>query len=254
VSALRLQGGCVYGPVASRRLGASLGVNLLPWRCKVCSFDCIYCHYGETQHCTMSRDDWDAPLVADVLAAVRDGLLRVGPLDYITFSGNGEPTLHPQFLEIVAGVRRLRDELRSRARIALLSNSTTLAWPAVRAALELIDAPIMKLDAGDALTLAQINRPAPAVRLEDIVGGLRTCPRVTIQSVLVEGPATNVHGRALQAWIDAVGAIRPERVQIYSTDRPVADSSVRIVTPEALEHLASELEQRLAIPVTAYWS
>jgi len=251
---LPLQSGILYGPVASRRLGRSLGINLLPTDRKVCSFDCIYCHYGRTGEKTLAPGRGGLPGVDQVLGAVEEALRASPDIDYITFSGNGEPTLHPDFPAIADGVRRLRDDLRPDVKLAILSNSSTVHLPRIRKTLALFDAPIMKLDAGDARTLASINRPVPAVTLAKIVSGLKEVPDLILQSVLVDGKVTNARGEAFEAWLAALDEIAPAQVQIYSTDRPVPDAGVERVPPLTLRRLAGEIEQRTGLPVKAYWA
>lgn len=245
MTVLQLQTGMIYGPVSSRRLGRSLGINLLPGKYKLCSFDCVYCHYGRTQVRTLFPEEERFPHPEKVLEAVEEALLTYRDIDYITFSGNGEPMLHPRFARIAADVRRLRDALRPEARLAILSNSTCVHHPGVREALSLFDAPIMKLDAGDAGTLACINRPASGVELEHILDGLRGIPGLVIQSVLVDGEVSNVQGDAFEAWVFALTEVRPTRVQIYSTDRPVPEAGVMKVSPRDLQCIAGETEGRI---------
>jgi wyosine [tRNA(Phe)-imidazoG37] synthetase (radical SAM superfamily) len=192
--------------------------------------------------------------VEEVLQAVREALQVYRDIDYLTFSGNGEATLHPQFPLIASGVRRLRDELRPEVKLTILSNSSTVHWPHIQEALACFEAPIMKLDAGDARTLTGLNRPAPAVKLERILEGLKGVPGLIIQSVLVDGRVTNVRGEAFEAWLAALAEIRPGRIQIYSTDRPVAEAGVERVPPYTLERLAREVEQRTGLRVDAYWA
>ncbi|RLC67307.1 MAG: radical SAM protein [Chloroflexi bacterium] len=250
-----LQPDVTYGPVYSRRLGRSLGVNLLPTDYKLCSFDCVYCQYGSTDVKTLRPEARHFRSQEEILQAVEQALRRTRrELDYITFSGNGEPTLHPRFPEIVSGVRRLRDELKPGAKLALLSNSTTAYLPHVRESFALLDAPIMKLDAGDPSTLARINRPASGVTFEDIVAGLKEIPGLIVQSVLIDGKATNVHGEPFEAWLAALTEIKPTRVQIYSTERPVPEDSVEQVWPFILKRIAEEIKCRTGIPVNAYWA
>jgi wyosine [tRNA(Phe)-imidazoG37] synthetase (radical SAM superfamily) len=254
VTVLELQKGILYGPIDSRRLGRSLGINLLPSDTKLCSFDCAYCQYGRTGVKTLSPERKDLPSLEQVLDAVEKGLQAHANIDTLTFSGNGEPTLHPDFPAIVSGVRRLRDELRPDVKLAILSNSTAAHLPHVRDALELFDAPIMKLDAGDARTLDAINRPAAGVKLEHIVEGLKGIPGLVIQSVLVDGRVSNARGKAFDTWLAALSEIRPAQVQIYSTDRPVPDAGVEQVDPATLQRIAAEIEQRTGVPAKAYWA
>ena len=251
---LQLQSGIIYGPINSRRLGRSLGINLLPGRYKLCSFDCIYCHYGRTQVKTLSPEDKDLPSVAQVLQTVQEALKAHHDIDYVTFSGNGEPTLYPNFPAIVSGIRDLRDRLRPDVKLAILSNSTTAHFPHILESLALFNAPMMKLDAGDPLTLARINRPTPEVKLEHIVEGLKRVPGLIVQSVLVGGQVTNVGDEAFEAWLSILAEIRPTQVQIYSTDRPVPESGVKRVPPDALQRIVAEIEKRTGLQVNAYWA
>jgi len=251
---LPLKTGIIYGPVNSRRLGRSLGINLLPTDYKLCSFDCIYCHYGRTQLKTLHPEAGDFPGLEEVLRAVRDGLAAHPDIDYLTFSGNGEATLHPEFPEIAARVRQIRDELRPGVKLTILSNSSTVHWPGVRAALAGFEAPIMKLDAGDPKTLAGMNRPAQGLTLEDIVAGLCEVPGLIVQSVLVDGVVSNIRGAALEAWIAALAEVRPTRVQIYSTDRPVPDVGVERGPPYTVRRIAGQVEAQAGLRVEAYWA
>ena len=254
MNVLELQKGTIYGPIASRRLGRSLGINLLPTDRKLCSFDCVYCQYGPTIGSTLSPAREPFPTVEDVLTAVEAALRAHPDINYVTFSGNGEPTLHPDFPAIASAVRRLRDRIRPGAELATFSNSTTVHLPRIQEALTIFDAPIMKLDAGDPETLAIINRPAPGVKLEGIIAGLRNVPNLIIQSVLVDGRVTNTQGEAFEAWVEALADVGPARIQIYSTDRPVAEAGVETVPPATLRHIAEEVTARTGLQVDAYWA
>ncbi len=254
MNVLELQKGIIYGPINSRRLGRSLGVNLLPTDRKLCSFDCVYCQYGPTRSRTLSPARESLPAVEEVLRAVEKALKAHPDIDYLTFSGNGEPTLHPDFPAIASAVRRLRDEIRPAAHLATFSNATTVHLPRIQEALTIFDVPIMKLDAGDPETLATVNRPAPGVKLARIIAGLRDVPNLVIQSVLVAGRVTNVKGPAFEAWVSALSEIGPTRVQIYSTDRPVAEAGVETVPPATLRRIAEEVSTRTGLHVDAYWA
>jgi wyosine [tRNA(Phe)-imidazoG37] synthetase (radical SAM superfamily) len=253
LSVLPLEQGIVYGPLRSRRLGISLGVNLLPTRYKVCSFDCVYCHYGRTPQATTRPRVQDMPWPDDVVRAVEAALQRYRSIDFITFSGNGEPTLHPAFPEIADRVRALRDRYRPSVRLALFSNASTLGRPDVVESLRHFDAPMMKLDAGDADTFRAIDRPAVDLQWEAIVAGLQAAGAIHTQSVLIGGPATNATGPALDAWMRALNAIRPARVHIYSTEYPVAEAGVARIPPFELERIAQELARRTGLQVDARW-
>lgn len=251
--ALPLQPGIVYGPVLSRRLGRSLGVNLLPTTHKVCSFDCIYCQYGRTVEHTMHPKRSELPVVSEVLASVRKAILKPRTFETITFSGNGEPTLHPDFPEIVLGVKELRDQHRPSVKLALLSNASKMNDPTIVKTMELIDMPILKLDAGDDLTFIKINKPIGSVRFPEILKGLKRIKPVIIQSVLFDGKVSNAYGIAYESWVSAVSAIHPDKVQIYSTERPTASGKVECLIPEKLTQIQNDLQTRFNLNVKAFW-
>jgi wyosine [tRNA(Phe)-imidazoG37] synthetase (radical SAM superfamily) len=253
MSVLELQRDVIYGPVNSRRLGRSLGINLLPASRKVCTFDCVYCQYGRADAVTTAGSDTGFPSVQNVLDKVEEAIKRQPtPPDYLTFSGNGEPTLHPDFPEIVAEVLRLRDRVCPGARVALLSNSSRAHRREIREAIEQLDDPIMKLDAGDPATLAQISRPATGVTLERIVEGLAELPYLVVQSMIISGQAQNCEGEAHEAWLATLARISPDEVQVYSADRVVAESGVQRVSKEDLARLAHNAQEKTGIPVMAY--
>jgi wyosine [tRNA(Phe)-imidazoG37] synthetase (radical SAM superfamily) len=254
MSTIPLQRGIIYGPVASRRLGRSLGVNLLPTNCKLCSFDCVYCHYGRTQVKTLHPEENAFPSMEEVLNAVEAALQGELDFDYLTFSGNGEPTLHPCFAEIVFEVRIMRDRLRPQVKLAILSNSSTAHLVVVREALALVDVPIMKLDAGDERTLTAVNRPVAGVSLEQIMTSLKGLPELVVQSVLIDGKVSNIWGAPYEAWLSALADLGPAQVQIYSTDRPVPEAGIEKVKPVMLQRVAREIEGCTGLQVQAYWA
>jgi wyosine [tRNA(Phe)-imidazoG37] synthetase (radical SAM superfamily) len=251
---LALQSNMIYGPVNSRRLGRSLGINLSPIDYKLCSFDCIYCQYGRTSVKSLFPEAERFPDFKRVVQAIEEALQVQEQFDYLTFSGNGEPTLHPHFLEIVKCARGLLERYHPNAKLALLSNSTTVPRPEIRDAILLIDVPIMHLDAGDPYTLTRINRPAPQVKFDQIVEGLEAIPHLVVQSVLLDGEVSNVCGDPYETWISTLMEIGPKQVQIYSTERPVPESGVQCIPPAALERIAAEIKQRAGISVNAYWT
>lgn len=242
---LPLQTGITYGPVHSRRLGRSLGINVLPAGRKVCNFDCRYCQYGWTDPVALaSMTAADYPQVEEVLAAVASALQALPePPDYVTFSGNGEPTLHPRFREIAEGVVGIRDRLTPRARTAILSNSSRVTDPEVHAALGRLDVRIMKLDAGTEAGFARYNRPVGGLSLEAIVEGLRALPDVTLQTLLTGGSAGNMDEAEVEAWLTRVRRIHPRLVQLYTLDRKAPDRYLLPATREQLAALAGRLAE-----------
>ena len=239
-----LQSGLVYGPVKSRRLGASLGVNILPDARKVCNFNCPYCQYGWTpqdQKGTSLLDErW--PPADSVAAAVDAALVLDSRVDRITLAGNGEPTLHPEFRRVVEMLRRVRDRRARHARLAILSNASTVSDPAVVAALLQFDERYMKLDAGDDATLRRLN--ASPVPVEEIVEGLARLRGVILQSMFTRddsGKIDNTAPEALSRWLAAVSRVKPRAVHIYTIDREPAWKPLLRVPRAELEAIAGRV-------------
>jgi wyosine [tRNA(Phe)-imidazoG37] synthetase (radical SAM superfamily) len=243
-----LQKGILYGPVLSRRLGRSLGLNILPDEIKVCSLDCGYCQYSWTgllsRHPAQlasflpSRKDVRGALEAELLKLRRKGT----PPDTITFSGNGEATLHPDFPAIAQDVRDLRDAHAPQCRTAILSNATTVDDPATRRALLLLDDPILKLDTARASTFEALNGPAKGVRFDAIVGGLKAMEgKFVLQALFVRGCVDNSTEEDVADWIELVSELHPRSVQVYTLDRGPADGRLRPVPAARLRAIASAL-------------
>ena len=246
-----LQPSIIYGPVRSRRLGWDLGLNASPINYKLCSFNCVYCQYGWTDVCTMDIADrlGDFPTLDDFKKALEDALRENKEIDNITFSGNGEPTLHPQFEELVDIAKQLKEEYFPEAKLGILSNSSTINIEKVHQALTKLDFRIMKLDVGDLETLRKINQPCRAVDYEAILSGLESLEKVTLQTMFVDGPIRNIGDQEVSEWIERVGEIQPMKAQIYSLHRPPAASSLREVPVEKLEAIAARTEKATGVPV-----
>lgn len=245
-----------YGPVHSRRLGLSLGINILPAHRKVCNFNCPYCQYGWTRSPQGARESWPAASAVGVVVSRRLRRARAqGEIfDRLTLAGHGEPTLHPQFADIVRRVRRARDRHAPGTRLAVLSNSSTVGIPSVRAALLELDDRYMKLDAGDPVTLRRMN--ASPVTFARIVEGLRTLPAIVIQAMFVCDPLGRIDNSgdaAVDAWLQALSRIRPAAVHIYTVDRaPACFLLRRVPDPRLLE--VAERVQKIGIPAQAFLS
>ena len=241
---LPLKNGIIYGPVNSRRLGRSLGINLLPPGRKWCTFDCLYCQYGWTPAPRESNPSAGVPSPEDVESAVAEALAGAArPPAYLTFSGNGEPTLHPFFPEIVEIVRRLRDRLAPQAKVALLSNAAGIDRPSIRAAIGRIEHPILKLDAGNAPFFALYNRPAPGIAYDTVVRGLRTTPGIMIQALFTAGPKGNLKRDHVEDWLARIAEIRPVDVQIYTLARPVPSPDIGPAPAAALLDIRDRLRR-----------
>lgn len=241
---LELKNSVTYGPVNSRRLGRSLGINLFPGIRKVCTFDCLYCQYGRAEPVPWtSLDPTSFPHVGQILHSLEQALASLCPPPaYLTFSGNGEPTLYPEFSDIVEGILTLRDRLVPTARTAILSNSTTVGRPWVRKALDPLDVRIMKLDAGDEKTFRRFNGAWPGLTLEEVLHGLRQLRGVTLQSLFAAGVGGNLAPRHVEAWAIAAASVKPVAVQLYTLDR---EAPSRRLCPAPLSELES-IRQRLA--------
>ena len=217
---------------------------MLPGRVKVCTFDCVYCQYGWSR-CFDVADVADAlPSVEDVTVAVGRALRALEtPPAWLTFSGNGEPTLHPLFPEMVDALSRFRDRVSPESGTAILSNTTRVSDACVRAALARLDARILKLDAGDEETLRAYNRPAPKVSHTAIIDGLANVEDVTIQSLFAAGPDGNDSVEHQEHWLSQVRALFPRAVQLYTLDRGVPARGLRKAATATLNGLADQLNQ-----------
>jgi len=241
---LPLKQGITYGPVRSRRLGRSLGVNILPTGKKTCTLNCVYCQYGWTPYSSMeemAHARW--PSADEVFQKVGLALQEISPPPaYITFSGNGEPTLHPDFPAIVDGVIGLRNRLSPGSKTAILSNSTMLDRQGVREAIAKLDIRILKLDAGNVETYHNYNRPLCMRDLEELVAFLQTLGDVTIQSLFTSGDSGNLDPLDVNDWILKVIQVSPIHVQLYTLDRPYPSKNIAPASPQKLEEIRGRLE------------
>jgi wyosine [tRNA(Phe)-imidazoG37] synthetase (radical SAM superfamily) len=249
-----LQDTVVYGPIRSRRLGSSLGINVLPVSHKVCSSNCVYCQYGWTPGGGGSTERLRrAPaLLADIEVAFRDHAARGTPVDCLTLAGNGEPTLHPDLPELVAGLARLRDTYFPAARVGILSDATQVTRPRVREALQLLDDRYMKFDAADEATWRRINDPLGRVDFQAMVDGLASLPDVVLQSMFIQGSYDNTGETHLRAWVETVGRIRPRAVQVYTVDRGTAAPGIMEVPRATLQTIADWLTAATGIPTHVF--
>jgi wyosine [tRNA(Phe)-imidazoG37] synthetase (radical SAM superfamily) len=254
---LELKKGLTYGPVRSRRLGASLGINLFPGEVKRCPFDCVYCQYGWTKETAvrLSPKAMALPTPAEVERAVVRALEGLpAPPVYLTFSGNGEPTLHPDFPEMVERVNAVRARSLAGLRTAVLSNSARVMDPDIRGALARLDVRIMKLDCGTESVFRRYNRPARGIALEAVSEGLRILAEsapVTIQSLIAAGAAGNLDEAEATAWIERLVAIGPLAVQLYTLARGCPSSDL-VPAPEAALRRLAESARAKGIPATVF--
>ena len=243
-----LHEGIVYGPVRSRRLGRSLGINLTPAHLKLCSFNCSYCQYGWSEHArraaTPTFEHWPSPAtVAKAVSAKLKSLAAQGEhIERLTLAGHGEPTMHPKFKDVVAALRKVRDELAPGVPLAVLSNASTLERADVREALSELDERYMKLDAGDTATLRSVN--GATLSIEQLVAGLKKVPGIVIQSMFVKdrtGRIDNTGDLTVINWVGALDRIKPKAVQVYTIDRAPAFPYLQQVTPIRLREIAQRV-------------
>lgn len=242
----------IFGPVKSRRLGVSLGINLLPGAKKVCNFNCIYCECGWSQ--SVDKQGGYLPRreeVSELLGSrLQEMKVKNEAPDVITFAGNGEPTLHPEFPSIIDDSIMLRNMFFPKAKIAVLSNATTITNPAIRGALLKIEMNILKLDSAFDETICLHNQPRVNVSAADLIENLKKFNgRLIIQTLFLRGRYNgkiidNTTPEEINAWLGAIERINPSSVMIYtiSRDTPVG-GLLKKIPVEELNHIASRVEK-----------
>ena len=231
-----LQSGIIYGPVNSRRLGRSLGLNIVSTKIKTCAFNCVYCQYGlrRVDEAHMNDSRW-YPSSREITTALESVLPILNPKPlYLTFSGNGEATLHPEFSDLIEKVKTIRDTHAPEAEVAILSNSSTAGRAEIRDALQKLDKRIMKLDCGNQETFYRYNQPLPNILLDQIVEGLKLIEDVTLQALFSGGGSGNYTEANINDWIEKVKDINPTAVQIYSLDRSYPSANITPLSGEEL--------------------
>ncbi len=241
----------IFGPVKSRRLGVSLGINLLPVKKKICNFNCIYCECGltgdiekEVSHLPARRDVYKA--LDTKLSAMKEK--KEAP-DVITYAGNGEPTLHPDFPGIIEDSIALRNKYFPNAKIAVLSNSTTIENPAIKAALLSVDMNILKLDSAIESTVKIHNQPRVKINMEELIHNLAGFRgKVIIQTLFLRGLYNGSHidnttPFEIAEWLKAINKIRPSEVMIYTISRDTPEGGhLKKVPVDELRRIASMVE------------
>lgn len=227
----------VFGPIFSRRLGSSLGVNLLPSKGKLCNFDCVYCECGWNKD---GKGDKVFPELKDIEAALEKKMSTAAAegvaVDSVTFSGNGEPTLHPDFPEVIDVTLRLRDRYFPDAKVSVLSNATLVGRKEIAEALMRVDNPILKIDASSDALVRMINKPVGAYSLADVVSNLKAFNgRFILQTMFLRSPDFDTAGPdALSGWMDIVRKTRPREIMVYTIDRETPDKSLSKYTVEEM--------------------
>ena len=227
----------VFGPIFSRRLGSSLGINLLPVNGKICTFDCIYCECGWNRD---GRNDTRLPKAMEVREALEAKLKQLVadgiPVDSITFSGDGESTIHPDFPQIVDDTLALRNQYYPLAKVSVLSNATQVHRPEIFRALRKVDNPIMKIDAPTNELVEKINKPAPGYDVDRVVEALKQFNGDFILQTmfLKSNDFDSSSPEVLNGWMDIVRVLKPREVMAYTIDRPTPEEGLQKFTVEEM--------------------
>lgn len=227
----------VFGPIFSRRLGASLGINLLPRTGKLCNFDCIYCECGWNKD---GRTDEKLPTPDKLQSSLESMLLQCANegtgIDSITFSGDGEPTLNPWFPQMVDVAILLRDKYFPSAKVSVLTNATRIGKPEIRAALMKVDNPILKLDAPFDDMAELINKPQGDYHVGDVVRNMKAFEgQFVLQTMFLRSPDFDSSDpRMLSAWMEIVREVRPREIMIYTIDRETPAGDLEKFTVEQM--------------------
>ncbi|MFZ2145888.1 MAG: radical SAM protein [Sedimentisphaerales bacterium] len=224
-----------YGPVPSRRLGRSYGVDIVPF--KVCTLDCVYCQLGKTTDKTIERKDYGP--IEPILAELRETLAEGLEADFITIAGSGEPTLNSRLGELIDGIKKISD-----IPVAILTNGTLLYKEDVRADCAKADVVMPSLDAGDEKTFQRINRPHKDISIENLISGLcafrdEFADRIWLEVFFVEG--LNTDTEQISKIRDAIGLIRPDKIQLNTAVRPTAEADIKRLDAEKLQAIAARL-------------
>jgi wyosine [tRNA(Phe)-imidazoG37] synthetase (radical SAM superfamily) len=250
----------VFGPVHSRRLGVSLGINLLPTDHKKCTFNCIYCECGWTKVSTIEKFTFpSSKLVRQYLEKKLIEMRNNEELpEAISFAGNGEPTLHPEFAEIIDFTIELRDQYSPESKIAVLSNATMLHVPEVVTALKKVDMNILKLDAGTQETFNDINCPMVDISIESIMAGLKHfTSNLIIQTLFLRGEYNgkiidNTTEKEVNEWLKHLAELKPDMVMIYPIARATPAKGLEKISLNELDAIAEKV-RKIGLKAEVYY-
>lgn len=249
----------IFGPIHSRRLGTSLGINLMPPDGKICTFDCIYCECGFNKDFVPRLPRPTREEIAAALEAKLQDMKGNGTApDVLTFAGNGEPTAHPEFPEIIHDTLRLRNQYFPQAKVSVLSNATRLHLPKVREALMLVDNNIQKLDTISSEYIKKVDRPLSNLyNVEEVIDQLKLFEgHVIIQTMFLKGEnqdgedVNNTGDEFVAPWLEVVKSIAPSEVMIYTIDRETPQQTLKKASHEELDSIRERVAA-LGIPCTA---
>lgn len=239
----------IFGPIRSRRLGLSLGVNLLPLDSKLCNFDCIYCECGWTEGGTKPRFNSRNDVRNELEKKLKEMVAEGTPPDVITFAGNGEPTMHPEFEQIIDDTITMRDAICPSAKVSVLSNATMIGKESVRRALNRVDNNILKLDSAFDETVKLINKPLGSYAVAEVVANMKLFEgNLIVQTMFLRGEyngkkVDNTTEEEVSAWLGLVEQIRPKQVMIYSIDRDTPAKELEKVSVDELRKIAERVEK-----------
>lgn len=239
----------VFGPIKSRRLGTSLGINILPYNGKVCSFNCIYCECGYNED---TKTKTQLPTRDEVKAALEDKLIKLSheniSIDVITFAGNGEPTLHPNFAEIIDDSIELRNKYVPEAKISVLSNAMHIGKGKVFEALKKIENNILKLDSANIDTVKLIDQPnSPSYNIENQIELFKKFEgNFILQTMFVRGyhkrkVVDNTTEDEINAWLNIIALTHPKEVMIYTIDRATPEKNLQKIPLEELQKIGEKV-------------
>ena len=238
----------IFGPVHSRRLGLSLGVNLLPVTSKLCNFNCIYCECGWNPKGGCLRFNSREVVRGRLESKLKEMVAANSCPDVITFAGNGEPTMHPDFEQIIDDTVKLRDEICPSAKVSVLSNATMLGRESVRRALGKVDNNILKLDSAFDSTVSLINGPVGRYSVAEVVENMKKFDgRLIVQTMFLRGSyngrcVDNTTEREVSAWLELIEEIHPSKVMIYTIDRDTPADTLEKVPVDELCRIAAKVE------------
>ena len=246
----------IFGPIKSRRLGISLGINLMPSDGKMCTFDCIYCECGLNANCRTQTKRPTREAVREALEAQLQLMLEKDEVpNVLTFAGNGEPTAHPDFAGIIDDTIKLRNRYFPEAKVSVLSNATMLHRPQVVEALRKVDNNILKLDTVSNEYIHRVDVPAPSYDVSRIIDQLCAFNgKLIIQTLFMKGThnglsVDNTGDEYVNPWLSALQRIKPEQVMIYTIDRVTPVEGLEKATPEELNAIADSVKT-IGIPVS----
>ena len=237
----------IYGPIRSRRLGMTVGVNPLG-ESKVCSYNCSYCELGETFiriNQIKKEIEFQNPEIID--KQLRKKLLHLEDIQSICVSGNGEPTMYPHFKTLSEMIKTSRDELSSHVKVHLLTNGAHFYQKKIFSALKNYDSVHVKFDAGNDNVLKQANAPLIRTNINKIMSYLQGIDNLVLQSMFFSGPISNTDEGAIEDWIECIGIVKPKVVHIYTIDRKPLNPLLQKVSEKTLDIIAMKLKRKIKI-------